>query len=461
MPMPPRLTEPYRVKTVEPIAITSLHERRHYLEQAGYNLFAIPADRVTIDLITDSGTGAMSSRQWAAMMRGDESYAGSASYHRLVEAIERITGFNHVLPTHQGRISDRLLVEAVIGFPGAGTRAAGDGLIVPNNAHFDTTRLMIERSGAHAINLLTDGADDPNAIDPFKGDMDPRKLEEMLRGRGDDVPFVMLTLTCNSNGGQPVSLQNMRTIRRICDQYGKMLILDSCRFAENAWFIRVREQNQSSRSIAAIVRDMFDLCDGAVMSTRKDALCNCGGLLLLRDERLFRKACGLCVMTDGFQMTYGSLPARDLEAIAVGMDEVMDELYLSSRVGQVERLAARLESCGVRTVKPAGGHAVHIDAEAFVTHVHKADHPAHALACAIYEFGGVRCTRIGSVLRNPRTGEPLELVRLAIPRRTYMQSHLDYVAEVIIELKARAHEIKPIRTGEPMMIRREEPVLAS
>lgn len=455
MPMPPRLLEPYRVKTVEPIAITSRHERRHYLEQAQYNLFRIPADRVTIDLITDSGTGAMSSRQWSAMMRGDESYAGSASFHRLVEAVERITGISHVLPTHQGRVSERLLVEAIIGSPGSGS-----GYIVPNNAHFDTTRLMIERSGAQTINLLLPGADDPHDISPFKGDMDPRKLEQLLRERADDVPFVMLTVTCNSNGGQPVSLSNMKAIRGLCDHFGKMLILDACRYAENAWFIRTRapEVGQRDRSVAAIVREMFDLSDGAVMSTRKDALCNTGGLLLLREEHFFRKACSLCVMTDGFQMTYGSLPARDLEAIAVGMDEVMDELYLATRIGQIERLASRLTSAGVALVQPVGGHAVYLDAHAFCPHIGREDHPAHALACAIYEHGGVRCTRIGSVLKDA-DGRPMELVRLAIPRRTYTQSHMDYVADVIVDLKAKVHEIKGIRTGEPLLIRTEEPAL--
>jgi tryptophanase len=453
MPMPPRLLEPYRVKTVEPIAITSRHERRHYLEQAHHNLFRIPADRVTIDLITDSGTGAMSSRQWAAMMRGDESYAGSASYHRLVEAVERITGIIHVLPTHQGRVSERLLVEAIIGLAGS-----GNNYIVPNNAHFDTTRLMIERSGAQAINLLQSGADDPHDISPFKGDMDSRKLEQLLRERADDVPFVMLTVTCNSNGGQPVSLDNMKAIRRICDHFGKMLILDACRYAENAWFIRTREDGQRNRSVSAIVREMFDLSDGAVMSTRKDALCNSGGLLLLREEHFFRKACSLCVMTDGFQMTYGSLPARDLEAIAIGLDEVMDELHLATRLGQIERLASRLAAGGVPLVQPVGGHAIYLDAATFCPHILPEDHPAHALACAIYEHGGVRCTRIGSVLKDAG-GRPMELVRLAIPRRTYTQSHMDYVADVIVDLKTKTHEIKGVRAGQPLLIRTEEPVM--
>ena len=405
-----------------------------------------------IDLLTDSGTGAMSSRQWAGIMRGDESYAGSASFHRLVEVLGKITGISNVLPTHQGRVSERLLVESIIG-----KLPSGRGLIVPNNAHFDTTRSMIEASGAEAFNLLCPGGDDPNNTAPFKGNMDPRQLEQLLKTRADDVPFVMLTVTCNSNGGQPVSLENMRAVRAICDRHGKMLFLDACRFAENAWFIKQRENGQKQRPVPAIVREMFDLCDGAAMSTRKDGLCNVGGLLLIRDASIYRTACRLCVLTEGFQMTYGSLPARDLEAIAVGMHEVMEEAHLTTRILSIENLARKLTDGGVSIVQPAGGHAIHLDAGDFCRHLSRADNPAHSLACAIYEHGGIRCTRIGSVMRD-REGKPMELVRLAIPRRTYSQSHMDYVADVIVELKSRSQQIElaPCATSAGSLVEQPE-----
>ena len=444
--------EPYHVKTVEPIHLTTREERRRFLKAAQYNLFRLPAEQVMIDLLTDSGTGAMSSRQWAGILRGDESYAGSASFHRLADVMGRITGISNVLPTHQGRVSERLLVEAIIG-----KLPNGRGLIVPNNAHFDTTRSMIESSGAEAFNLLATGGDDPTDTAPFKGNMDARHLEQLLKQRADDVPFVMLTITCNSNGGQPVSLENMRAVRSICDRHGKLLFLDACRFAENAWFIKQRESGQKQRPVAAIVRDMFDLCDGVAMSTRKDGLCNAGGLLLIRDQRIYRKACELCVLTEGFQMTYGSLPARDLEAIAVGMQEVMEETYLNARIASIEHLAGRLMDEGVSIVQPAGGHAIYLDAGKFCGHLKRAEQPGHSLACAIYEHGGIRCTRIGSVMRD-RDGQLLELVRLAVPRRTYSQAHLDYVAAVIVDLKLRSSEIEatpisdsatPVRCQEP------------
>jgi tyrosine phenol-lyase len=451
LPTPCGTFEPFRVKIVEPIRLTTPQERRRILDDVQHNLFRIPADQVMIDLITDSGTGAMSSRQWAAMMRGDESYAGSASHDRLVEACQRVFGFRNVLPTHQGRVSERLLVETLIGPP-----HDGNGCIVPNNAHFDTTRRMIEASGAEAWNLLCAGGDEPNNAAPFKGNLDARKLEKLLQDRSDDAPFVMLTITCNSNGGQPVSLENLREVRTLCDRWDKLLILDACRFAENAWFIKKREPGQKDRSIHSIVREMFDCADGVVMSTRKDGLCNAGGLLLLRDDRLFRKACSRCVLTEGFTMTYGSLPARDLEAIAIGMQEVMEETYLSGRIGAVEHLGDRLFAGGVPVVQPSGGHAIYIDAEKFCPHLGCKDHPADALACAIYEHGGIRASRIGSVLRN-KHGQPMELVRLAIPRRTYTQAHLDYVAHVIIDLRSRAAQIEAVKNEASGAVRYEEP----
>jgi len=444
---------------------TTAAQRRAMLEACGWNLFRVPADMVAIDLLTDSGTGTMSSAQWSAMMRADESYAGSASFHRLAETLARLTGFTNVLPTHQGRVAERLLVETVIGEE----RGCGAGLVVPNNAHFDTTRRMIEASGARAIDLLCAGGDDPDLHAPFKGDMDVEALERLLRQRADDVPFVMLTLTCNSNGGQPVSLANLHAVRNVCDRYGTMLALDACRFAENAWMIRERELAAGAgpdsdaaprASVPHIVREIFDLADAVAMSTRKDGLCNCGGLLLLRDDRLHRRACSLCVLTRGFQMTYGSLPGRDLEAMAVGLEEVMDHAYLAQRAGEIARLAEALERGGVKIVRPAGGHAVFIDAEHFCPHLAQAStarcgtaatssaRAGHALACAIYESAGIRCTPIGTALmqrdaRNAGAGQPSDLVRLAIPRRRYSRTQLDEVAAAIIALHAEAKRIEP------------------
>ena len=448
-----------------------------------------------IDLLTDSGTGVMSSNQWAAMMRGDESYAGSLSYHRLADVVRQITGMPHILPVHQGRVAERLLVEAIIG-----KNPAGAGMIVPNNAHFDTTRSMIESSGAETVNLVemrhggTNARSHEGEIKPslssnvrfsdtsclrasvpsclFLGDINPAALEELLQGRGDDVPFVMMTITCNSNGGQPVSLENLRDVREICDRYRKMLILDACRFAENAWFIQRGYQQSAARSqlktdsrklkvnssIASIVKQIFDLADGAVMSTRKDALCNVGGLLLLRHEHFYRKACNLCVLTDGFQMTYGTLPGRDLEALAVGLQEAIDETFLTARIEAVHRLADDLSRAGLGVIQPTGGHAVFIDAEDFCPHLSRAQSPAHALACAIYEHTGIRCTRIGTILKNDR-GEPKEIVRLAIPRRRYSQAHMEYIATSIIDLKSRAHEIHGMKTALPTTLRCEEPAV--
>ena len=438
--------EPYRTKTVETIQITTAAQRRRILKDADYNLFRIPAEWVMIDLITDSGTGAMSSRQWGAMMCGDESYAGSASYFRLVSACEKVFGFSHVLPTHQGRVAERLLVEAIIG-----QAPAGRGLVVPNNAHFDTTRRMIESSHAEAWNLIPPSSIDPSHDVPFKGDMHLPALERLLGERADDVPFVMLTITCNSNGGQPVSLANMRAVRAVCDRFEKRLILDACRFAENAWFIQQREPSKRKQSINSIVREMFDLADGVVMSTRKDGLANAGGLLMLRDAQMHQKAASLCVLTEGFAMSYGSLPARDLEAIAVGLQEVIDENFLTGRVNAVQSLGRALSEGGVSIVQPVGGHAVYIDAEAFCPHLACDEQPAQALACALYEHAGIRATRIGSVLKNA-SGQPMQLVRLAIPRRTYSRSHLEYVAAAIADLKARAAEITPVSLPDSSLV---------
>ena len=449
------IIEPFRIKSVEPIRLSTPAERRRYLREAAYNLFHIPADRVMIDLLTDSGTGAMSSEQWAGVMRGDESYAGASSYYRFLEVIEQLTGMKNVLPTHQGRASERILVEVMIG-----SGEAGRGLIVPNNAHFDTTGANIEHSGAEAIDLLTPEGESPSHLGPFKGNMDLGKLEALLAERAADVPFVMVTVTCNNNGGQPVALENLRAVRALCDRHGKRLFLDAARFAENAWFIREREAGQSGRSVRQIVRDMFDLADGATISAKKDGLVNIGGVLLIRDDGSFRQACNLLILTEGF-VTYGGLAGRDLEAMAVGFREVLDHDYLRYRIRSVEYLGEKLAAGGVAIVQPPGGHAIYIDAASFCPHIPRSQFPGQALACGLYEHGGIRSCEIGSVMLGEHA--VMELLRLAIPRRTYTQSHIDYVIEVILDLKKRAAKLRGLRiVEEPEQLRhfaaRFEPV---
>ncbi len=449
------IIEPFRIKTVDPIRLSTRAERREQLDRAGFNLFRIPAEHVIIDLLTDSGTGAMSSAQWAGVMRGDESYAGAPSYYRFAETVERLTGFSNILPTHQGRASERLLVETLIGSAGAGA-----GKVVPNNAHFDTTRANIEHSGAEAVDLLTEAGRDPSIVHPFKGDVDVEALERLLAERADDVPFVMATVTCNSNGGQPVSLANLRAVREICDRYGKRFIIDACRFAENAWFIAHREPEQIGRAIPDVVRETFELCDGATISAKKDGLVNIGGVLLLREDELFEEASNLLILTEGF-VTYGGLAGRDLEAMAAGFVEVVDEHYLRYRCRSIEYLGEKLLEGGIDIVRPPGGHAIYVDAAHFCPHLKRAELPGQALACALYEHGGIRGCEIGTVMLGEHA--VMELVRLAVPRRTYTQSHIDYVIEVLLDLKKTADAIPAMRiTKEPKVLRhftaRFEPV---
>ena len=434
------IIEPFRIKSVEPIRMTSKAQRGEKMRQAGYNLFKLHATDVIIDLLTDSGTGAMSSEQWAGIMRGDESYAGAPSYYRFLETIERITGFSNVLPTHQGRASERLLVEVMIG-----SGDAGRGKVVPNNAHFDTTRANIEHSGAETPDLLTVEGQTTSAVAPFKGDMDVSQLRRLLEERADDVPFVMMTVTCNSNGGQPVSLSNLREVRAVCDEFDKPLFLDACRFAENAWFIKKREPGQADRSVADIVRDMFNLSDGATISAKKDGLVNIGGVLLIRDVERFHQASDLLILTEGF-VTYGGLAGRDLEAMAIGFKEVLHEDYLRYRIRSTEYLGEKIAAAGVSIVQPPGGHAIYIDAAEFCPHIPKYEFPGQSLACSLYEEGGVRACEIGSMMMGEHA--VMELVRLAIPRRTYTQSHIDYVIEVILESKKRAAELPGYRIVE-------------
>jgi tryptophanase len=431
------IIEPFRIKSVDPIRMTTAPQRREALVKAGHNLFRIPARLVLIDLLTDSGTGAMSSMQWSGIMRGDESYAGAESFSRFLEVIERLTGFTNVLPTHQGRASERILFEALLG-PTPG----GRGRTVLANAHFDTTRANIEHAGARAVDLLPARAAEPGHTAPFKGDIDLAAVEAALHRAPDEVAAVLMTVTCNSNGGQPVSLANLRAVRRLCDAHGKPMILDAARFAENAWFIRQREPEFGDRSLPEIARMMFDLADAVTISAKKDGLVNIGGVLLIRDDALFQQASDLLILTEGF-VTYGGLAGRDLEAMAVGFDEVLEEDYLRYRVRSVEYLGEKLLGGGVPIVQPPGGHAIYIDAAAFCPHIPKAQFPGQALACALYEHGGVRACEIGSVMMGDAA--TMELVRLAIPRRTYTQSHIDYVAEVVLEVKAKSRDLPGMR----------------
>lgn len=423
--------EPYRIKVVEPIAFTTREERERALRDAGHNLFNIPASLVTIDLLTDSGTSAMSDRQWAGMMQGDESYAQCRNFFNLEAVVRRLTGYRHVLPTHQGRAAENVLFSTVL--------KAGDR--VPNNIHFDTTRANVEHNGGIAVDCAVDAAWDPEVDLPFKGDMDLAKLDRALAEAGKDrVPLVMMTITNNSGGGQPVSLGNARAVSAWCRRHGIPFYFDACRFAENAYFNKVREPECAGMSIEQIARAFFDLADGCTMSAKKDALVNIGGFIATSDADLAGRLSNALILMEGF-VTYGGLAGRDLEAMARGLEEVLDERYLEHRVGQVRRFGERLIAAGVPILRPIGGHAVYLDAKRFLPHIPQHQYPAQALTCALYLEGGVRGVEIGGLMfgaPDEKTGEmrwpALELVRLAIPRRVYTDDHLAYVADVCAKL---------------------------
>ncbi len=432
------IIEPFRIHSVEPIRMSTREQRRTWLADAGWNLFGLHADDVIIDLLTDSGTGAMSRDQWAAVQHGDESYAGSPSWFRFRDAVRALFPFQHVIPTHQGRAAERILF-SVIG---------GPGKVVPSNAHFDTTRANVEASGATAVDLAP--VYPPGEVHPFKGDMDIGALEATIAELGRDaIPAVCMTVTNNSMGGQPVSLANLRAVRSVCDQHGLPLFLDACRFAENAWFIKLREPGQAERPIPDIVHDMAALADGMTMSAKKDGLANIGGWLAMDDDDLAERCRTQLILTEGFP-TYGGLAGRDLEAIAQGLAEVVEEDYLRYRIRSTAYLGEALAERGVPVVQPIGGHAVYLDARAMLPHVPALEYPGQALACALYEEGGIRGCEIGTVMfgRQPDGSERAarqELVRLAIPRRTYTQSHVDYVIEVVERVAARADELRGFR----------------
>jgi tryptophanase len=438
------IIEPFRIHSVQAIDLPSPEHRRKALERAGYNLFGLHARDVIIDLLTDSGTGAMSSRQWAGMMRGDESYAGSRSFYRFEETIRSITGFDEIIPTHQGRASERILFAVMV----------GAGQVVPNNTHFDTTRANVEYQGGEARDLVVAGGHDPAAMLPFKGNVDVDALRATIAEVGvERIPLVMVTVTNNSGGGQPVSMANLREVRSLCDEHGLPLILDACRFAENAWFIKLREQGYEQLTPREIAREMFALADGCTMSAKKDGLANIGGFLALNDSEIALRCRNLLILTEGFP-TYGGLAGYDLEAIAQGLEEVLDENYLRYRIRSIEYLADKVAAAGVPIVQPPGGHAVYLDARALLPHIPPHQYPAQVLAAELYLEGGVRGVEIGTVMfgrpheDGPDEPAAMELVRLAIPRRTYTQSHIDYVAEVVIATSARAADLAGYRIVE-------------
>jgi len=453
------IIEPFRIHSVEPLRMTTADERRRKIRDAGYNLFALRAEDVLIDLLTDSGTGAMSRDQWAAIQHGDESYAGSPSWFRFLEAVRELFPFRHVIPTHQGRAAERILFSVI----------AGPGKVIPNNTHFDTTRANIEFTGGEAVDLVIPEGREPRTLHPFKGNMDLDALGALLARRAADVPAVFVTVT-NNSGGQPVSMANIRGVRALCDRHRVPLFLDACRFAENAWFIRLREPGYADKPVADIVREMASYADGMTMSAKKDPLANIGGWLAMNDDALAEKCRNLLILTEGFP-TYGGLAGRDLEAIAQGLKEAVDPDYLRYRIRSTEYLAEALDRAGVPIVKPAGGHAVYVDARELLPHVPPLSYPGQSLAVALYETGGIRSVEIGTVMFGRHadgTEAPaaLDLVRLAIPRRTYTQSHIDYVIEAVTAVAARASELCGYRiVDEPPQLRhftaRFEPLTAA
>ncbi len=443
------IIEPFRIHAVEPLVMATREQRAAAIREAGYNVFSLRAEDVLVDLLTDSGTGAMSRDQWAAIQHGDESYAGSPSWFTFERAVKDLFGFRHVIPTHQGRAAEKILFGVV----------GGSGLVVPSNTHFDTTRANVEASGAEAVDLVIAEGRDPASRHPFKGNVDVAALAALIAERGvAHVPLVMVTVTNNSGGGQPVSLENLRAVREVCDRAGVPLFLDACRFAENAWFIREREPGQSGRDVADIVREMASLADGMTMSAKKDPMCNIGGWLACNDDDLAREARNLLILTEGFP-TYGGLAGRDLEAIAQGLTEAVSHDYLRYRIRSTAYLGEALDRSGVPVVLPIGGHAVYVDARALLPHIPPLEYPGQSLVVALYERGGIRSCEIGTVMfgRRPDGSEvpaAMDLVRLAIPRRTYTQSHVDYVIEVCQAVARDAAGLRGYRiVDEPRQLR--------
>lgn len=431
--------EPFRIKSIEPIHLINAEKRKAALQQAGYNIFALKAKDVYIDLLTDSGTGAMSQEQWAAIMQGDESYAGAQSYFHLKDAIAEIFGFEYFVPTHQGRAAENILCAILV----------EKGSQIPSNTHFDTTDANIRARGGEPINLVIEDAYDPQKILPFKGNLDVNKLEDFIRKTGPEkIPFGMITITNNAGGGQPVSLENIRQVSTIYHKHGIPFFIDGCRYAENCYFIKLREKGYENKTILEIAREIFELADGMTMSAKKDAIVNIGGFLAMRDKELYQKVCNELILREGFP-TYGGLAGRDLDAIAVGLWEGLDEAYLAYRLGQTAYLAEKSRQAGIPIIEPPGGHAVYLDAGHFLPHIPPPLFPGQALCAALYLEGGIRTVEIGSVMfahSDLATGEmifpKLELVRMAIPRRVYTQSHLDYVGDILASIAQKKDQLK-------------------
>lgn len=443
--------EPFRIKMVEEIYQSTKEQREQWLKEAHYNLFNLRSSNVFIDLLTDSGTGAMSDKQWSAMMTGDESYAGSRSFESLQQTVETLTGFQYLLPTHQGRAAENVLFSVLV----------KENDVIPGNSHFDTTKGHIEFRKAHAVDCTIDEAFDINDLHPFKGNIDLKKLEEVYQSHPkEQIPFCLITITCNSSGGQPVSIENIKAVKALSDQYGIPVYFDSARFAENAYFIKQREEGQKDKTIKEICKEIFSYGDGMTMSSKKDGLVNIGGFIALKNQEVFEKASNFTIIYEGF-ITYGGMAGRDMAALAVGLNEATEFAYLESRISQVEYLGNQLIEMGIPVQKPIGGHAVFIDALNFLPDLARAEFPAQTLAIELYKEAGIRGVEIGTLLadRDPETREnrypKLELLRLAIPRRTYTNNHMDYIAAAVKNVFDRRSEVtKGYKiTKEPAILR--------